>query len=278
MFAPDEDPIYTIQRYEADLSMEGFELIGGTFVEAVSVCHIEQDGPLFENACLAEANWVADQCSQSNLPYQIVATGPLESPEWPSLFAQLQKIPNVCGIRQILNHKPSWPRNNRLGNLLDSNKWQQGFSTLAEAGYSFDLQCNPHQYKQSAEIFQRNPKIPVILNHLGTPKREDLLEEQKYWEGLQALATLEQVSIKLSMLTYPNKHWHQDSLIKETVNKVIDLFGIQRCIFASNYPVEQLEGWDAQSMYQEFQKLVDHRSQEEQEALFALNAMRIYRA
>ena len=31
LFAPDDDPIYTIQRYEADLDMEGFELIGGTF-------------------------------------------------------------------------------------------------------------------------------------------------------------------------------------------------------------------------------------------------------
>ncbi len=74
LFAPDDDPIYTIQRYEADLSMEGFELIGGTFVEAVSVCHIEHDGPLFENACLAEAKWVADQCSQSNLPYNAIHT------------------------------------------------------------------------------------------------------------------------------------------------------------------------------------------------------------
>ena len=118
----------------------------------------------------------------------------------------------------------------------------------------------------------------MILNHLGTPKREDLLEGQKYWEGLQALANLEQVSIKLSMLTYPNKQWHKDALIKETVNKVIDLFGVQRCIFASNYPVEKLAGWNAQSMYQEFQRLVDHRSQEEKEALFALNAMRIYKA
>ena len=33
-----------------------------------------------------------------------------------------------------------------------------------------------------------------------------------------------------------------------------------------------------QNMYQEFKKLVDHRSQDEQDALFALNAMRIYRA
>ena len=58
---------------------------------------------------------------------------------------------------------------------------------------------------------------------------------------------------------------------------MIDLFGVHRFIFASNYPVEKLEGWDAQSMYEEFQKLVDHRSEEEQEALFASNAMRIYR-
>ncbi len=30
LFAPDDDPIYTIKRYEADLRMQGFELIGGT--------------------------------------------------------------------------------------------------------------------------------------------------------------------------------------------------------------------------------------------------------
>ena len=107
LFAPDDDPIYTTQRDEANLNMESLELIGGTFVEAISVCHVEHDGPFFENSCLTEVKWVADQCSKSNLPYQIVATGPLESPEWPSLFAQLHKIPNVCGIRQSLDQKPS---------------------------------------------------------------------------------------------------------------------------------------------------------------------------
>ena len=78
-------------------------------------------------------------------------------------------IPNVCGIRQILNHEPSWLRKKLFANLLDSNKWQQGISTLAEASYSFYLQCNPHQYKQATEICQRNPAIPMILNRLGTP-------------------------------------------------------------------------------------------------------------
>ena len=54
LFAPKEDPVYTIARYENDMSMEGFKLTGGVFVEAVSVCHVESDGPLFEESCLAE--------------------------------------------------------------------------------------------------------------------------------------------------------------------------------------------------------------------------------
>ena len=55
-------------------------------------------------------------------------------------------------------------------------------------------------------------------------------------------------------------------------------FNMMHFLPKQNYPVKKLEGWDAQSMYREFQRLVDHRSLEEQEALFALNAMRIYRA
>ena len=63
LFPTEDDPIYTIQRYEANLNMEGFKLIGGTFVGAISVCHVEHDGPFFENLCFAKARWVADQCS-----------------------------------------------------------------------------------------------------------------------------------------------------------------------------------------------------------------------
>lgn len=50
LFAPKEDPVYTIDRYENDMAMEGFKLTGGVFVEAVSVCHVESDGPLLKKA------------------------------------------------------------------------------------------------------------------------------------------------------------------------------------------------------------------------------------
>ena len=62
------------------------------------MCHIEHDGPLFENACLAEAKWVADQCSQSKLPYQIVATGPLESPNGCHYLLNFKKFRMFVGF------------------------------------------------------------------------------------------------------------------------------------------------------------------------------------
>ena len=79
LFAPKEDPVYTIDRYENDMAMEGFKLTGGVFVEAVSVCHVESDGPLFEESCLAETAWTSREMDRSKLDYRIVASAPLES-------------------------------------------------------------------------------------------------------------------------------------------------------------------------------------------------------
>lgn len=277
LFAPHGNPLYSMQQYEADLQMDGFELIGGTFVEAVSVCHLGQGGEDFAQACLAEAQWVSAQCAQSERPYRLVASAPLESAAWPPLLEALQALPGVVGIRQILNHEPSWPRNRQLGDLLDSPAWREGFARLSEAGYSFDLQCNPHQHLKAANFLQQHPQVPVILNHLGTPTQEDLTEGTRYWEGMGALAELPQVSLKLSMLSYPQQQWDQSRLVTDAVLRAIELFGVERCMFASNFPVELPQNWPAPTLYRAFRQLVQEFSLTEQQSLFAENAQRVYR-
>ena len=74
LFAPKEDSVYNIDRYENDMAMEGFKLTGGVFVEAVSVCHVESDGPLFEESCLAETVWTSKEMDSSKLDYRVVAS------------------------------------------------------------------------------------------------------------------------------------------------------------------------------------------------------------
>ena len=51
----------------------------------------------------------------------------------------------------------------------------------------------------------------------------------------------------------------QIHLIKDTVLKVIDLFGVERCQFASNLPVENLWGWDAKRIFAGFLGIVENQ-------------------
>ena len=77
-----------------------------------------------------EASYAAEQLAKSSKSYVIVAACALEEPTAPKLLARLVELPQVRGIRQILNHQPDWPRNARLGDLLENVQWRQGFSTL----------------------------------------------------------------------------------------------------------------------------------------------------
>ena len=178
------------------------------------------------------------------------------------------------GIRQIVNHEPSWPRNAARGDFLDQPAWQEGFARLEELGLSFDLQLNPHQFRKAARLVARHPGIPIVIGHLGSPTLEDLREGTVYWDGLAALADLEQVHIKISMLSYPDGEWDRNPLVRESVRRAMDLFGPGRCMFASNFPVEKRMGWPAARLYRAFRDLVSHLDAADRQKLFADTAGR----
>ena len=277
LFAADGDPLYDRARFESDLAVEGFDLTGGALVEAVSVCHIEEDGPRYAEACVAEARWVCEQLASPPRDYAVVACAPLEDPDLPAILGDLAQCPGLRGIRQILNHEPSWPRNESRGDFLDQAVWQSGFARLEEFSLSFDLQLNPRQFRKAARLLARHPGIPIVIGHLGSPTLDDLSEGTVYWEGLEALADLEQAYLKISMLSYPDKDWQESTLVRESVLRALELFGAGRCMFASNFPVEKHVGWSADRLYAAFADLVSHLDAADRQRLFADTARRAYR-
>ena len=274
--AVDGDPVYDRPRYESDLAVEGFELTGGALVEAVSVCHTETDGPAFARACVAEARWVSEQLAASLLDYVIVASAPLEDPDLPSILRELADCPGLRGIRQIVNHEPSWPRNERRGDFLDQPAWREGFARLEEFSLAFDLQLNPHQFRKAARLAARHPGVPIVIGHLGSPTGDDLRDGKVYWEGLEALADLARAHLKISMLSYTDGAWDRSSLVRDSVHRAMDLFGPGRCMFASNFPVEKHVGWPAARLLAAFRSLASHLDPADREGLFADNARRAY--
>jgi predicted TIM-barrel fold metal-dependent hydrolase len=91
------------------------------------------------------------------------------------------------------------------------------------------------------------------------------------WE----LATLPNVVVKISGLGTVDWHWTIDS-IRPFVAQTIEAFGVSRCMFASNFPVDKLYS-DFDTLYGAFRKITESFNADERRMLFHDNAARYYR-
>ncbi len=89
------------------------------------------------------------------------------------------------------------------------------------------------------------------------------------------------VSVKLSMLFFCAQGYHEDEdkeeHVRRLVREVIDMFGADRCMFASNYPVDRIQGIDVATLYGRFVAWTQDWSEAERAALFHDTAARVYR-
>ena len=90
----------------------------------------------------------------------------------------------------------------------------------------------------------------------------------------QASLQLPRVVYFLWVIGQPGKPWSAIEN-REIVLTTIDLFGVDRCMFASNFPVDSLCGSFAE-IIGGFAQIIADFSFQERDALFARNAMRIY--
>ena len=301
LFPPNKNPNYTLQRYESEFQEDNDSIVpccqhvGGVFIEAMSVCYPDMESNSLNVLCVQEAIWSVAAIRRAtklggtpSKKYSVVASACLEAEnaaETLSKLVELQEIgaTSVVGIRQILNKNPSWPRNKERDDFLTSPKWQQGYRLLANYNLSFDLQLNPSQFSAAVQFFSQHPKTTVIINHMGCLLEKDVGNEE-VWEGLEQLASLPHVCIKISMLCYTYKDWDVKGKGREvvfnSVRRVVELFGVDRCMFASNFPVDVKDGWSAQRLLSTFVQLVESNGWNEEEAakLFSRNAIRLYKA
>jgi predicted TIM-barrel fold metal-dependent hydrolase len=92
---------------------------------------------------------------------------------------------------------------------------------------------------------------------------------------MRALAAVPNVVSKISGLGAFDWHWSADS-IRPFVLETIEIFGVSRCMFASNFPVDKLYR-DFDSLYAAFHSIMGAFSAAEKRMLFHDNAMRCYR-
>jgi predicted TIM-barrel fold metal-dependent hydrolase len=229
---------------------------------------------------VAETAWlqeIADHPASRGFPHGIVAHADLAASDVETVLARHCEHANMRGVRYILNFDPDDPRHcvAPSGDMMDDSAWRGGYALLEKYGLSFDLQLLWPQMADALRLLTDFPDVPVILDHAGMPVRRDTDYLGSWRRAMANLAVAPNLAVKISGLGMFERDWTADS-IRPQVLSVIETFGVERCMFASNFPVDRLMGsydvlWDA------FKTIVADFTADERDQLFHGTAERCYR-
>lgn len=225
---------------------------------------------------LGESAWIAAVAAEHGLPSAVVAWCDLADKGAAELLASHAAIPIVRGIR----HKPAAAasaREARRGQpgSMDDPAWREGYAQLAANGLSYDLQTPWWHLDAAAELARDFPGTQIIVNHTALPsdRRSEALAA---WRGaLETVAAQPNVALKISGIGLPGIPWAQAGN-EPIIRDAIAIFGVERAMFASNFPVDGLVG-DFDTIFSGFLAATSDRSEDDRRALFHDNAVRIYR-
>jgi predicted TIM-barrel fold metal-dependent hydrolase len=254
---------YDVADYRADLAK--WNVAGAVHIDAGAD----------PDQALAETEWLEGLADRDGLPNAIVAFAPLQDPKAEVLLERQAAHPHVRGIRQIVNWHSDPLRTYTPRDVTQDDPWQAGYGLLGKYGLSFDLQCYAGQMAGLVPLIARHPNVPVIVNHIGMPVISDADGIARWRDGLRALARLPHVAIKLSGLGFIMRAWTVEG-VRPFLLEAIDMFGTDRCLFASDSPTDKLFA-PIDRYLETYHAIAASFSEDEQRDLFGRNANRIYR-
>ena len=257
---------YLLEDYIKDAQNQN--LIKSVHVQAEH----DDDKPINETAWLQS---LADNHS-SKLPNAIVAFADFSKDNIVEILDGHQEYKNTRGIRQILSFNKEEPKYSHASeDFMKNTTWVENFKNIRNRNLSFDIQIYKHQMKDAADLANKYDDVLFILNHTGEPCYQTIEYIQSWEENMKKLAKCENIVTKISGLGMFDPKWTIDST-RIFVEKTIQIFGIERCMFASNFPVDKnFNSFD--NYWNSFKEITNIYSENDKKLLFSSNAEKFYR-
>ncbi|EEA04461.1 amidohydrolase 2 [Burkholderia sp. H160] len=246
-------------------------------IDVLKIVHVEANHDPADP--VEETRWLqstADRAASCGMPNAIVAAVDLSAQNAPALLEAHASFANTRGIRQILN-----VHDNKLFDYVGRHymrepQWREHFALLRRYGLSFDLQLYPSQMEEAAALARAHADTLLVVNHAGMFVDRNSVAGYRAWrEGMRMLAACPNIAVKISGLAMFDHRWTVESL-RPYVLETIDTFGVERAMFASNFPVDRLFG-SYTDLWRAYASIVGDASEAEKDALFRRNAERYYR-
>jgi predicted TIM-barrel fold metal-dependent hydrolase len=205
-------------------------------------------------------------------PHAIVAGADLTTDDVEEgLERQAATSGRMRGVRQILSKVVTAGHNDPSVNPA----WSAGVERLAKHDFSLDLQVHPTQLEIAVSVARDNPDLLLVMDHCALVDQRDPETFPLWRRGVAALAALPNVRMKISAFMLYDLHFTAES-IRPVVHELVELFGVDRAFFASNFPVDRLACSYA-DLWSRYRASIDDFTADEQDQLFYRTAATTYR-
>ncbi|MQF97065.1 MAG: hypothetical protein FI682_02310 [SAR202 cluster bacterium] len=210
-----------------------------------------------------ETKWLEEIYSNYEIPNAIVGHVDLRADNAREVIEKHLIYPHFKGIRDF-----------SYGNYLINDDFRSGFKLHEEYGLISSIAARWDEMDNLADLAKSFPNITIVLDHAGNPDFRTKEYFNNWLEGMNKISNIENIICKISGLGMGDHNWTIDS-IKPYVYSCLELFGFERSIFATNWPVDSLYS-SYKKVIESYIKLTENFSKSESELFFYKNSERIY--
>ena len=140
------------------------------------------------------------------------------------------------GVRHLIGHSadenPTLP-------LFVPEVWVNNWKLLVEHDLSFDLQLTEDQYEVVLTALSKVPELKVSICHFASPWDQSDAGFKRWKDWMKEFSSLPNTYMKMSGFSMFKWKWEEAEFIKWAL-AAVEVFGVERCMFGSNFPVDKL--------------------------------------
>lgn len=225
---------------------------------------------------IGETHWLQELHDRTGYPHAMIGQVWFERDDAAEVLQGHAASDLMRSVRQKPQAAPSPDefRPGAPGSMAD-RRFRDGYRHLQRLGLHYDLQTSWWHLGEAADLARDFPDTLIILNHTGLPSDRSAAGLAAWREAMERFADQPNTAVKISGVCVPQQSWTPE-LNRGVVLETIRIFGVERCMFASNFPVDGL--WASfDDIFEGFKAITADLAPADRRKLFHENAMRTYR-
>ncbi len=215
-----------------------------------------------------EATWLLSLAAKHKSILGVVAWADLKDPNLGRTLDQLQKNPKFVGVRHIVHDEPDvrW--------ILQPDVIR-GLKELESRKVPYDLLVKPPHLPYVPGLLEKVPELPIVVDHIAKPYIKEGIFDG-WAQDMERIAKHPKLYCKVSgMITEADPaNWKAEQLTPYVAH-VLKVFGFERLMFGSDWPVCTLAGtW--KQVLAAFTQALGAQDADERAKIMGSNAARFY--